>query len=65
MAVERDLSKILAMPDDDLFRWRANAKEESRGGDAQLSVLLAASLDEVVERAGRAWSAASRIRRGP
>lgn len=63
MAVERGLDKILAMPDDDLFRWRAAAREEYRGDDAQLAALLEASLDEVVERAERAWWAASEIRR--
>jgi hypothetical protein len=58
MPVERDLSKIRALPDEDLFRWRADVRAILAGrGDAELSVLNEASIDEVVVRAGRAWSA--------
>jgi len=58
MPIERDLSRIRAMPDDDLFRWRAHVRAVlAERCDAELSVLSEASLDEIVVRAGRAWSA--------
>jgi len=58
MPIERDLSKIRALPDDDLFRWRADVRAILAGQrDAELSVLNEASIDEVVVRAGRAWAA--------
>jgi hypothetical protein len=59
MPVERRLSKILAMPDDDFFRWRANAREvlADHGGDAKLSALYEASGEEFDARARRAWAA--------
>jgi len=59
MPIERDLGKILALPDEDFFRWRADARpilDEYR--DAELSALYQASVEELVERAGQAWSAA-------
>ena len=56
MPIEREYSKILAMPDDDLFRWRADVRVIlSVRTDAQLSVLFEASLQEIVHRAGQAW----------
>jgi len=58
MPIERDLSKILAMPDEELFRWRADVRATLAGhSDAEVSALNEASLDEIVVRAGRAWSA--------
>jgi succinate dehydrogenase flavin-adding protein (antitoxin of CptAB toxin-antitoxin module) len=58
MPIERELRKILAMPDEDFFRWRANARATlAEHSDAELSALNEATVDELVERAGRAWSA--------
>jgi hypothetical protein len=64
MPVERELGKILAMPDDDLIRWRKDVRKilDWQDDDAQLSALYEASLEEIVSRAGQAWSAASAIR---
>jgi hypothetical protein len=64
MPVERELGKILAMPDDDLIRWRKDVRKILAwdDDDAQLSALYEASLEEIVSRAGQAWSAASAIR---
>jgi hypothetical protein len=57
MPIERELGKILAMPDEDFFRWRAHARTALAGrGDADLSALYEASVDELVNRAGKAWS---------
>jgi succinate dehydrogenase flavin-adding protein (antitoxin of CptAB toxin-antitoxin module) len=59
MPIERELSKILAMPDEELFRWRANVRVIlDDHDDAEMAALNQASLDEIVDRAGRAWSAA-------
>jgi hypothetical protein len=58
MPIERDLSKIRALSDEGLFRWRADVRAILAGQrDAELSVLNEASIDEVVVRAGRAWAA--------
>jgi hypothetical protein len=59
MPVERDPSKVLALPDEEFFRWRAGAREAlaENGGDARLSALYEASGKELVARAARAWSA--------
>lgn len=57
MPIERELSRVIAMSDADLFQWRANARQiVDRGDDPQLSVLLAASMDEIVHRARQAWA---------
>jgi hypothetical protein len=66
MPIEREFGKIAALPDDDLFRWRADARAIlSVGVDTELSALYEASLGEIVDRAGRAWSAADAIWRRP
>jgi hypothetical protein len=58
MPVERRLGKILAMPDDDFFRWRAGARAVlADRSDTQLSALYEASGEEFVARTGRAWAA--------
>jgi hypothetical protein len=59
MPIERDPSKVLALPDDDFFRWRADVREilAGHGGDARLSALYEASGREFDARAARAWSA--------
>jgi hypothetical protein len=57
MPIERELSKVIAMSDADLFQWRANVRQTLDGSDdAQLSALLAASMDEIVHRARQAWA---------
>jgi DNA-binding transcriptional ArsR family regulator len=58
MPIERELSKILALSDEDFFRWLADARAVlAEHFDAELSALSEASIGELVERAGRAWSA--------
>jgi len=60
MPIERELSKILALPATDLIRWREEAREIlADHGDAQLPALYEASGQEVVKRADEAWSAAA------
>jgi len=57
MPIERDYSKILAMSDDDLFRWRIDVRAIlSVHTDAELSLLFEASLQEIVRRAAQAWA---------
>jgi hypothetical protein len=57
MPIEREYSKIVAMPDDDLFRWRTDVRLIlSQRTDAELSALFEASLQEIVHRAGQAWA---------
>jgi succinate dehydrogenase flavin-adding protein (antitoxin of CptAB toxin-antitoxin module) len=59
MPIERDLSKILALPDEDFFRWRANARATMADHpDPELSALNEATLHEIVHRAAQAWSPA-------
>jgi hypothetical protein len=58
MPIERELSTILALPDDDFFRWRAAARELlAKDSEDQLSALYEASSREFDARAGRAWAA--------
>jgi hypothetical protein len=45
-------------PDEELFRWRADVRAIlAEHSDAELAALNQASVEELVERAGRAWSA--------
>jgi hypothetical protein len=58
MPIERELRKIIAMPDEAFFHWRADVRTALAGhGDAHLSALYEASVDELVNRAAKAWSA--------
>jgi hypothetical protein len=58
MPIEREIDKILALPDDGFFRWRAGAREAlAQYSDAQLSRLYEVSGQEFVNRAARAWAA--------
>jgi hypothetical protein len=60
MPIERDLSTLLKMADDDFIRWREKAREFlSEHADEELSALYAASGTEICVRAEAAWSAAS------
>jgi hypothetical protein len=58
MSIERDLGKILALPDDDFFRWRADARTflSEHNDDPELKSLYEASGQEFDVRAGRAWA---------
>jgi hypothetical protein len=58
MPVEGDPNKVLGLPDEEFFRWRAGAREVlAEGGDTRLAALYEASGNELVARAVRAWSA--------
>jgi len=58
--IERELSKVLAMPDADFIQWRENAREFlSEHTDDVLQALYRASGQEIVVRAERAWAAAA------
>ena len=59
MPIERNLSTLLKMPDDDLIHWREDAREFlSNHHDEELTALYQASIQEIVTRADQAWSAA-------
>jgi len=58
MSIEREIEKMLALPDEGFFRWRAGAREAlAQYSDAQLSRLYEVSGQEFVKRAVRAWGA--------
>ena len=58
MSIEREIDKILALPDEGFFRWRAGAREAlTQYSDAQLARLYEVSGQELVKRAARAWAA--------
>ena len=60
MPIERDLSTLLEMADDDFIRWREQAREFlAEHADEELSALYAASATEICVRAEAAWSAAA------
>jgi succinate dehydrogenase flavin-adding protein (antitoxin of CptAB toxin-antitoxin module) len=59
MPLERNLSTLLEMSDDDLIHWREEAREFlSDHDDEELAALYQASGQEMVVRAEKAWSAA-------
>jgi hypothetical protein len=59
MPIERKLSTLLEMPDDDLIHWRESARKFlSEHHDDELAALYQASIQEIVVRAEEAWSAA-------
>lgn len=59
MPIERNLLTILAMPDEDLFHWRDEARKIlSECPDDELAALYQATIQEIVDRAAQAWAAA-------
>jgi hypothetical protein len=66
MSIERELSKVFAMPDADFIQWREDARECLAEGpdDEHLQAAYRASGQEIVVRAERAWAAAA-IHQGP
>ena len=66
MPIERNLSTLLKMPDDDLIHWCEDAREFlSDHQDDELKALYQASIQEIVVRAEEAWSAARNYGTGP
>jgi hypothetical protein len=60
MPIERELSKVFAMSDNDFIRWREDAREAlAESADEVLQAVYKASGQEIVLRAERAWAAAA------
>lgn len=58
MPIERELSKVFAMSDDDFIRWREKARAAlAESTDEVLLAVYRASGPEIVVRAERAWAA--------
>jgi uncharacterized protein YdbL (DUF1318 family) len=58
MPIEREPDKILALPDQEFFQWRGDARQElAQRSDARLPALYQVSGQELVNRAARAWAA--------